>query len=111
MENKAIRNEIVKDVKGVLNSFGGGAREARDASIKAKDQTKTGGIHLLDGAKEFFDSHTPDYVREGLATAQATAKRALETSEQVMRRNVWYTVLGAAGAGVLVGAWMFRRKH
>src|SRR5688572_8440335 len=106
MENKAMR----PDNKDMNKNVSGNVKEMKDTLNHAKDDAQQIGHRVISEARDFLENDAPEYIRQSLSAVQVTAKRALETSEQAMRRNVWYSVLGAAGVGIALGAFLFRPR-
>lgn len=107
MDNKAIRSDNMDNARHI----GGTVKEVRDSAQNAKERIEHGGNRLLTEARDFIEENTPDYVKESLVSAQAMAKRALDKSETVMRQNLWYSIFGAAGVGLIAGALLFRSRR
>ena len=51
-----------------------------------------------------------DFLKDSIEDVRKTAKKALDISQDTMKRNPVYTLLGAVAVGALVGAWLSRSR-
>lgn len=90
----------------------GAAKEATKEYKHAKDLVQSTTQTVASEAQDLM-STSAEYLQETLTDIRATAKRAVEASEDVIKKNPFTTILGAAAVGAVVGVILSRssRRH
>ena len=90
-----IAKEGMKDIHQVAN-------QAKSLATKAINDNK--------GDVQDIASQGYDFLKDSLEDVRATAKKALDISQDTMKKNPVYTLLGAVAVGAVVGAWLTRSR-
>lgn len=95
MEPSSSSNQFQNQVSSTASNVANKAQQAAGKAQRVVDQVKG----------QLSDNWTDNYQ-----AVQGKAREAMSTSEEFMRSHPYYTVLGAATAGLVIGMLLNRRS-